>query len=323
MRAIGLLSGGLDSILAAEAIRRLGIETICVSFRSPFFDSDNARNAAAGLGFELLCLDITEEFMAMAPRPKYGYGKNMNPCIDCKALMFRRIGRLMEQMKADFLFSGEVLGQRPMSQNKQSLRNVARLSGYEDYILRPLSAKLLPPIRIQRDGIMPPDGLFDLSGRGRSRQLELAKEFGVNDYPAPAGGCMLTEPNFTRRLRRLLELRSTPSIQSIELLSVGRHVRLSPECTLIVGRNESENQRICDLAIPDEPLLYVIGHEGPTGLLFGKSDRDSLLKSASIVARYSDAPKDMTATVRIEGAGEQFDVDVSPMRPEKVRELLV
>jgi len=323
MRAIGLFSGGLDSILAVEVMRRLGVEPILISFYTPFFDASRAEKAAEQLGITLLTFDITEEFLAMLPRPRYGYGKNMNPCIDCKALMFGRAGKLMDELKVDFIFSGEVLDQRPMSQNKQSLHIVAKLSGYEDYILRPLSAKLLPPPHVLREGKLDVNRLYDISGRGRKRQMQLADEFGVKSYPTPAGGCKLTEPAFARRLRRLYKAQPMPSVRLIELLKLGRHVRLSKTATLVVGRTEAENDAIERLAFESDILLTVVGYMGPTGLLSVRCTHDEIRQAASVVARYSDAPRLEEAKVEVIQAGQRQDVFVMPFDPDEVQGLLV
>ena len=323
MRAIGLLSGGLDSILAIHVVSRAGVDVIPVCFFSPFFGTARAQEAAEQLGISLLSFDITHEFLTMLPHPRYGYGKNMNPCIDCKGLIFRRAGELMAQLGAEFIFSGEVLGQRPMSQNRQALHIVAKLSGYEDYILRPLSAKLLPPPLVLREGKLDVNRFYDFTGRGRQRQMQLAQELGVTRYPTAAGGCKLTEPAFARRLRRLYEIEQTPSVRLIELLKLGRHVRLSGAATLVVGRNKAENDALERMALETDALLAVVGHMGPTGLLTTSCSRDEMRLAASIVARYSDAPPLSEVKVELVQAGLREEVFVMPIDPDEVQRLLV
>ncbi|MBN2208213.1 MAG: tRNA 4-thiouridine(8) synthase ThiI [Candidatus Coatesbacteria bacterium] len=296
---------------------------IAVSFSSPFFGTSRAQEAAEQLGISLLSLDITQEFLTMLPHPRYGYGKNMNPCIDCKGLIFRRAGQLMAQLGAEFIFSGEVLGQRPMSQNRQALHVVAKLSGYEDYILRPLSAKLLPPPLVLREGKLDVNSFYDFSGRGRQRQMLLAQELGVTRYPTAAGGCKLTEPAFAHRLRRLLELDPKPPVRLIELLKLGRHVRLSESATLVVGRNKAENDALERLALETDALLTVVGHKGPTGLLTTSCSSDEMRLAASIVARYSDAPPLEEVGVELVQAGRREEVFVMPIDPDEVQGLLV
>ena len=224
-RAIGLLSGGLDSRLAARLMTEQNIEVLGVAFVTPFFGSEKARQAAEQLKIPLQILDITQPHWAMLRQPRYGYGKGLNPCIDCHALMLREAGKLMETIGADFLFTGEVLGQRPFSQTRPSLRAVEKASGCLDVILRPLSARLLPETRPEREGLVDRSRLLDISGRSRKRQMALAENYGLNDYPAPAGGCLLTDPIFSRRLKELLAHSPEPELREIELLKTGRHFR--------------------------------------------------------------------------------------------------
>jgi len=323
MRALGLFSGGLDSILAAKIVSGLGVEVIAITFVSPFFDPEKARNAASLYDFKLVEVDLTEDFLEMLPNPRYGYGKQMNPCIDCKALMFRCAGQMMGKMGADFLFSGEVLGQRPMSQNKQSLRSVANHSGFPDSILRPLSAKLLPPIPLQVEGRINTDDLCALSGRGRQPQMELATDLGVREFPTPAGGCLLTDPNYSRRLKRLYETVENPTLRRFDLLKVGRHVRLSEKTTLVAGRDEEENETIEELATSDDALLRVIGFEGPTGLVPDPVEDDDLRLAASVVARYSDAPQWQPARICLEKGGCCQQLEILPLPCEQASELLI
>ncbi|MCK4272394.1 tRNA 4-thiouridine(8) synthase ThiI, partial [bacterium] len=252
---IGLFSGGLDSILAVKVLQEQGIGIIGVTFTTPFFGAGRASEAARQLGMDHRILDITTEHLEMVRHPKNGYGRNMNPCIDCHAMMFRKAGEFMEREGADFLFSGEVLGERPMSQNRGSLVRVARESGYEPVILRPLSARLLPETLPEREGKVDRERLLDLQGRGRKRQMELAAFYGIQDYPAPAGGCLLTDPIFSRRLRDLFQHSDSVTVQDLELLKVGRHLRLDDGFKMVVGRNQSENKRLGELCAPDDLLL--------------------------------------------------------------------
>jgi len=205
VKGLGLCSGGLDSILAALVLREQGIDVEWIAFETPFFSADKARKASFNHGISLIVKDITKRYMPMLKNPKCGYGKNMNPCMDCHALMFRIAGEMMQETESDFLFSGEVMGQRPMSQNKNSLRYVEKNSGYDGYILRPLSAKVLPETPMELNGLVDREKLCDFSGRSRKPQMALAKQFGVVDYPAPAGGCLLTDGGYARKKSRLLK----------------------------------------------------------------------------------------------------------------------
>ena len=243
IKAVALFSGGLDSILAVKLIQEQGIEVEGINFNTPFFGLGEAFVIAKDLDINLEIIDITEELLKILKKPKYGFGKNMNPCIDCHALMFKKAGEYMNKIGASFILSGEVLGERPMSQNRNSLSIVGRESGFEGRILRPLSALLLTETIPEKEGLVNRNKLLDISGRSRKRQIELAAKIGIKDYPSPAGGCKLTEPAFSKRLRDLFTQGSF-SIEEIELLKLGRHFRLSKGIKLVVGRNKEENEQL-------------------------------------------------------------------------------
>ncbi|MCD6508199.1 tRNA 4-thiouridine(8) synthase ThiI [Candidatus Poribacteria bacterium] len=292
-KGIGLLSGGLDSILAFKVLQEQDIDLIAVTFVTPFFGPEKAVRAAEKLGVPIKVMDITEEHLEIVKAPKYGYGSQMNPCIDCHGLMFRIAGGIMEEEGADFLFSGEVLNERPMSQNRGALRAVEKLSGYEGYILRPLSAKLLPETIPEREGKVNREMLLDLHGRSRRRQMELAEKYGIEEYPSPAGGCRLTEPGFSARMRDLIQNEDELRVRDIELLKVGRHFRIAHGIKAIVGRNKTENQRLLQMAERSQDvIIYVSGFKGPLTLVPRglKADRKHLVTAARICIRYSDAP---------------------------------
>ncbi len=320
---VGLFSGGLDSILAVKVLQDQGIGIIGVTWVTPFFGAEKAVQAAAQLNMDHRVVDITGDHLEMVRHPKHGYGRNMNPCIDCHAMMFQKAGRLMEDEKADFLFSGEVLGERPMSQNKGSLIRVARESGYEDLILRPLSAKLLPMTRPEREGKVDRSRLLDLHGRGRKRQMELAERYGITEYPAPAGGCLLTDPIFSRRLRDLLEHQEPVSREDLELLKHGRHLRLDQRFKLIVGRDQEDNQHIRDLRTDRHVLLDVREHPSPLGLLPAEAPPDTVRLAASVVLRYSDAPGDQMWMVEVFDGGRSRDIPARACPPELTERLMI
>jgi len=296
-KAMGLISGGLDSILAAKLMLEQGINVVGISFITPFFNSQGAERAAKGLGVPLQILDITEPHLAMLRHPKHGYGSNMNPCIDCHALMFREAGRKMEKGGADFLFTGEVLGQRPMSQNKGALRVVERESGYAGLILRPLSAQLLPETIPEKEGKVARERLLAIKGRSRKEQLVLAERYHLTEYLSPAGGCLLTDPVFSRRLRDLFTNQGHVQIRDIELLKIGRHLRLTAAAKVIVGRHAQDNERILQLAAQGDDLLKVEGYPGPLCLIPYGEILEDIRRAASICVRYSDAPTDEEVTV--------------------------
>jgi tRNA U34 2-thiouridine synthase MnmA/TrmU len=247
--------------------------------------------------------DITGEHLLMLKSPRYGYGKNMNPCIDCHTLMLKIAGGKMEQIGADFLLTGEVLGQRPMSQTRQSLRVVAKNSGYADYILRPLSAQLLDPIRAEREGKIDRSRLPAISGRGRKEQMRLAETFGISYYPPPAGGCLLTDPIFARRLRDLMSHGEDRGIRDYELLKYGRHFRVPEAGKIIVGRNQSDNEALRGLAAEDDLVCLMADFPGPFVLAPGGGEA-AVAVAASLCVRYSDAPADREALVTCRRRGK-------------------
>ncbi|MDH7500241.1 MAG: tRNA 4-thiouridine(8) synthase ThiI [candidate division NC10 bacterium] len=287
-KAIGLISGGLDSLLAARVLLDQKIRLLGVCFQTPFFGAEKAKQAAARLGIPLMVQDITEEHLRIVKKPAHGYGSAMNPCIDCHALMIQKAGERMKAEGFDFVFTGEVLNERPMSQTRHSLALVARLSGYSDFLLRPLSARLLPETRMEREGLVNRQGLLDLQGRSRKRQLALAKAYGLAEFPNPAGGCLLTDRGFSARLRELLK-RGDFDLRDLWLLQVGRHFRLGP-VKVIVGRNEEENRRIRNYAREGDILLSAEHFPGPLALVCGEAPDEILEQAAAICAALADPP---------------------------------
>jgi hypothetical protein len=213
----------------------------------------------------------------------------MNPCLDCRILMFSKARERMEDIGAAFVFTGEVLGQRPMSQHRRAMRIIERESGLDDRLLRPLSAQLLEPTLPELEGLVDREKLLALQGRSRKSQMALADELGVTDYPCPAGGCRLTDPNFARRMRDLVRFRPDFDLNDVNLLKIGRHFRLSPRAKAVVGRNEGENHRILALTRPGDALFEVEGCGSPITLLRGKAGEGVVRLAAAITARYSDA----------------------------------
>jgi tRNA U34 2-thiouridine synthase MnmA/TrmU len=323
-KALGLCSGGLDSMLSGLVLRDQGIVVEWVAFETPFFSSAKARKASRLTGIPLTVKPIYTEYMVMLRHPPAGYGKQMNPCMDCHTLMFRLAGDLMREKGFDFLFSGEVLGQRPMSQTKPSLRYVEKHSGMGGHILRPLSAKLLPETVPEQQGLVDREKLLDIHGRGRRDQIALAKKYGVTDYPAPAGGCLLTDKGFSTRLKDLFDHVGECTEAEVHLLKFGRHFRLNPQAKLIVGRTEKDNESILTYHDPQhERVLDVRDYPSPIGLLQGAAERNTVLLAAAICVGYSRAPKLSAVDVVVQSAAGKETIQAIAVLPEDVRKLML
>ena len=324
VRALGLCSGGLDSILAALVLRRQGIHVEWIVFETPFFSAEKAQRAARLNGVPITVRSILPVYLEMLKSPPAGYGKQMNPCMDCHALMFRLAGEEMQARGFDFLFSGEVTGQRPMSQNKNSLRYVEKNSGFDGYIVRPLSAQNLPETLPEKEGLVDRGMLLNLSGRTRKPQLALAAEFGVTDFPSPAGGCLLTEKGYAARLRDLFACQDTYRDAEFYLLSYGRHLRLNACHKLIVGRSKMENQKIEALIDPSvDTVLRVKTLPGPVSLIPNGCDDATVRQAAAICAGYSKAPAGKPAEVLVLQGDRKKTLTVIPTAPAENKELLL
>ena len=287
VRAIVLLSGGLDSLLAVKVLQEQGIEVVGLTFESPFFGSGNALKGAEQLGIELIVKDISEEELELVKNPPHGFGKQMNPCIDCHTLMFLKAGEMLPE-GYDFIATGEVLGERPMSQNRQSLGTVAKGSGHADLLLRPLSAKLLEPTKPERDGLVDRERLLAIEGRSRKPQLELAKKYGIKSYVQPAGGCLLTDPQFSKRLKDLFRNQPDATVDDARLLRMGRHFRSPSGAKIVVGRDKGDNERIAEFAKEGDVLIISDITPGPTALVRGGGGKVDIDLAARIVASFAD-----------------------------------
>lgn len=289
IKALVLLSGGLDSILAVKILQEQGIKVKAVSFKSLFFNEKQASKAAQNLKIPLKVIDISKEHLNMVKNPKHGYGKRMNPCIDCHILMLRTAKRFakltrnknakQDQKGFDFIATGEVLGERPMSQNRRALGLIEEESSLQGFLLRPLSAKLLPITIPEERGWVERERLFDLSGRSRKRQIELAQKWKIKYYPTPAGGCLLTDLEFSKKLKELFKKYSACRDNDIELLKLGRHFGKS-KAKIVVGRDQEENLEILRLAQRKDVLVELKDYAGPTTLVrnYGSSP-ETLLKA--------------------------------------------
>ena len=303
-KIVALLSGGLDSTLAIKTMQKQGFEVSAVAIKTPFCDFDcgrgcgfEIREKADNLGVNLKTVYLGDEYIEMLKHPKHGFGSGMNPCIDCRAMMFEAGKKHMEEIGAEFIISGEVLGQRPMSQFAPALKKIEKLSNLEGKIVRPLSAALLPATDPEKSGLIKRKDLGMIRGRSRKEQLQMAKEFGIEDPPNAGGGCLLTDPAFSLRAIDLFKHIETPTTNDIDLLKIGRHFRLDQNAKLVVGRNKDENEMMCALALPNDILLEAKEHVGPTTLLRGSNIGQHIEFSAEITLRYSDAPKNKTGVV--------------------------
>ncbi|MEW6052270.1 MAG: hypothetical protein AB1552_00570 [Nitrospirota bacterium] len=330
-KAIALLSGGLDSTLAILIMRRQGIGIEAIKFLTPFdcAVSDGASPlrdpsaVAAKYDFHVRTCRLGEQFIEMVRNPSHGYGKNMNPCIDCRILMLREAKELLAEVEADFIVTGEVLGQRPMSQRKEILYHIDKEAGVPGLVMRPLSAHLLKITLPEARGVVDREKLYGFSGRSRKPQMALAEEFGLTDYPAPAGGCLLTEQNYARKLRDLLLHSPFPARREIDLLRTGRHFRFSPECKIIVGRDATENSVIESLSSDHDCIMKVEAAGSPTTLVTGKLSDEALKTAAGICARYSDAKHLPEVEVTITKEGMTVRMKVSPAGRETLERLRI
>ncbi len=322
MRALVLLSGGLDSILAARLLLEQGIEVIGVSFVSSFFDAEKAKKSAEEMGIELVTVDITEDVLRLIEAPKYGFGRNMNPCIDCHALMVTRAAERMEELGASFIATGEVVGQRPKSQMRYGLEAVEREANVEGYLLRPLSAKLLQPTIPEREGWVDREKLLGLHGRTRKPQMDLVERFGIKHYESPAGGCLLTDENFSRAIRDLKNHEGL-SDPGVRLLTIGRQFRLSARAKLAVGRNHAENEKLFSLDLPDALYVKAVGCRGPVGVVTGTPEPADEQLAGAVVARYADTGEAESITVELRGDAGSRTIEVVPLASREVRGLAV
>jgi tRNA-uridine 2-sulfurtransferase len=334
MKAIALISGGLDSMLAAKIVKDTGIDVIGLYCAIPFSLRDRTAGQPGGslmqrfasrAGIDLRSLDITEDFLVMLKDPKFGYGAHLNPCIDCKILMFKKARLLMQEWGASFLISGEVLGQRPMSQQRRTMQQIDSGAQTAGLILRPLSAKLLEETIAEKQGWVSRDRLYAFSGRSRKPQTDLAVMLGIIEFQQPAGGCLLTDPHFSDRLDDLMK-RDHLDLNNISLLKLGRHYRIGGSGRLIVGRDEQDNANIERLAQPGDYLFYPPDEiPGPTAL--GRSlgsDEDKALCSR-IVARYCDRGGASSVAVRLRkvGSPEQAGCAAAPFTDDELQTIRI
>jgi tRNA-specific 2-thiouridylase len=340
IKAVGMFSGGLDSTLAARIMLEQGIQITLLHFRTGFsyFERNrvagrepteklsDAERAALTLGASLEIINVPDEYISVVLHPRYGYGSGMNPCVDCRIFLLRQAKAWMEAHDHHFIFTGEVSGQRPKSQMRPTLNTVERESGLRGYLLRPLSAKLLEPTVPERRGWVEREKLYAISGRGRKEQIALAEQFGITDYAQPSGGCCyLIDRTYSRRLRDFLDHEGDESLtrEQAQLLAVGRHLRLSSGCKVIVGRHERENDYLAACGV-EGVLLTTVEHPGPTTLVPGEPMREEIELAAQITASYSDGKGEPAVRVEARRNNKLSEVlMVEPMAREKVHAIMV
>ncbi|MCJ7560562.1 hypothetical protein MUO79_08090 [Candidatus Bathyarchaeota archaeon] len=324
-KAVALLSGGLDSTLAVKLVLDQGIDVEAVNFVSPFClcrkGGCGALEVAKNLNIPLKTITVGEEYLRIVRKPKFGYGKNMNPCIDCRIFMLKKAKKYAEEIGASFIFTGEVLGQRPMSQHRKTLGIIEKEAGLKGKILRPLSAKLLPPTEVEKKGLVSRETLLGIEGRSRKKQIRLAQELKVTEYSCPGGGCLLTYREFTSKLKDLFEHKKRISLKDVRLLKVGRHFRFGKN-KIIVGRNEAENGLLLQMKMTNDYCFEAQDTGSPITLLQGPKTRIAIKRAAELTVYYSDR-KQSVVLVKF-GKGE---LDKSLRTPilsrEKVEELRI
>jgi tRNA-specific 2-thiouridylase len=337
--ALGLVSGGLDSLLSVRLIKSQGVDVIGVNYEIGFSQEIVRKEVDPGIpvtdqvgeraeiisklvGLPVRGIDLSDEYLKILFLPRHGYGANINPCVDCRIFMLKKAGDMMRELEADFIFTGEVLGQRPMSQRRDTMNVVERDSGLRGLLVRPLSAKLLKPTIPEEEGWIDREEMLDLAGRSRKRQLELARQWGVKGFKQPAGGCLLTDVNYARRVRDYFKYLQPECVEhrDMVLLTVGRHLRLSRNVKIVVGRDSGEN-----LYIRREWwghwILDTVDLPGPTVLIQGEAEGSDIEKAAAITARYSDG-KDLPAVeIRAAKSSTRRTYKVKPVPDEEIREL--
>lgn len=295
-KALSLLSGGLDSILATRLIQDQGIEVIGLHFVSSFCDSKRKERdnvvirAASELGIRVLIRDKGAGYLKVLTEPKHGYGKNMNPCIDCRIYMLQAAREVMETEGASFLVTGEVVGQRPMSQMRDTIRLIEKESGLAGIIVRPLSAKLLPPSEPEQEGVVDRSRLLDIAGRSRRTQYDLVEQYSLKEFASPAGGCLLTDPIYSEKLRELLREEPHFNMTDVDLLKYGRHFRFNG-VKLVVGRDKDENEALRNLWAPSYLFAHTNDFKGPSAMVKGLIDENTIGITGNVISFYAKNDK--------------------------------
>jgi tRNA U34 2-thiouridine synthase MnmA/TrmU len=323
-KAVALISGGLDSVLAAKIVMDQGFDVIGLYCTSPFSKSygqeqgTHAARVSKAIGIELRVFDMGQDYIDLVRNPQHGYGKNANPCIDCKIFMLKKAKAVMEELNSPFVVTGEVLGQRPMSQRRDTFHVIERDADMRGMVLRPLSAKLLPPTQGELNGTIDREKLLSISGRSRNVQFRLAERYGISGFSTPAGGCLLTDKNFSAKLRDLFEDNIAVNPEDIRLLTVGRHYRFDAGVKIVVGRNNNENNVLMSIASHGYHLFMPQGFPGPVALLNGIPTQDVKQTIGRLIITYSKQVSGRTYHIRygneVFDPGEPLPIDVPGLR---------
>lgn len=323
-KAVALISGGLDSILAAKIVMEQGFDMIGLYCTSPFSKSygqeqeTHAARVSKAIGIELQIFDMGQEYIELVRSPAHGYGKNVNPCIDCKIFMLKKARTVMEELNSPFVVTGEVLGQRPMSQRRDTFHVIERDADMRGMVLRPLSAKLLPPTQGELNGTVDREKLLSVSGRSRNVQFRLAERYGISGFSPPAGGCLLTDKNFSAKLRDLFEDNIAVNPDDIRLLTLGRHYRFDAGVKIVLGRNNNENNVLMSIASQGYHLFMPQGFPGPVALLNGTPTQDVKQIIGRLIITYSKQVAGRTYLIRrgneVFDPGEPLPIDVPGLR---------
>ncbi len=314
VHGIVMFSGGLDSVIATHLLKSQGLQIKALHFVLPFYSGlgnsyKEVRRYADGLGIPLRVEEEGEEFLKMILDPHFGYGKNANPCMDCRIERLKKARKIMEEEGASFIATGEVIGQRPMSQRMECLHRVEKKADLQGFLLRPLSAKLLAPTRVEMEGLVDRERLLGITGRSRKVQLEYARNNGLA-HSTPAGGCLLTHADPARRFNELVSIKQKIHLNDFKLLAWGRHFRVAPQCKVVVSRNESENNILEKIAATEDHFMYLAEIPGPVAVVRGDCAAEQIRVAASIMVRFSKARNMGKVKVKVYHKGDMLMEEV-------------